>query len=167
MFDEITDELIASIPDVHVSGNENMPVSDSETILADVPLSGTTTATTDVPAVAAATDVSVSGTAAQNGPRMLNGPRMFNGPRMLIGPRMLNCPRMFNGPRMLNGPTVTNAAKLKNTSQQIRRRTSNRLRKLKSKNITGPGATAAAPMVLDESEEGVLTQEETTQGTKE
>lgn len=149
MFDDITDELIASIPDVHVSGNENMPVSDSENMPADVPLSGTTTASTDVPAVAAATDVSVSGTAAQNGPRMLNGPRILN------------------GPRMLNGPTVTNATKLKNTSQQVRRRTSNRLRKLKSKNITGPGATAAAPMVLDESEEGVLTQEETTQGTKE
>lgn len=39
MFDDITDELIASIPDVHVSGNENMYVSGSETIPADVPLS--------------------------------------------------------------------------------------------------------------------------------
>jgi hypothetical protein len=120
VFDDITDELIASIPDVHVSD-----VSGSQTTPADVPVFGTATAPADVPVVAA------------------------------TGPKMLN------GPRMLNGPTVTN------TCQQVRKRTSDRLRKLKTKKITGPGATAATPMVLDESEEGVLTQEETTVGTKE
>jgi hypothetical protein len=62
---------------------------------------------------------------------------------------------------MLNGPPVTIAAKLKNTVQKVKKRTSDRLRKLKTKLIKGPGATADAPMVIDESEEGVLTQEGT------
>jgi len=54
---------------------------------------------------------------------------------------------MMNGPRMLNVP-------------KVKKRTSDRLRKLKTKAIKGLGASAEEPMVLDESEQGVLTQEE-------
>jgi len=63
------------------------------------------------------------------------------------GPKMVNGPRMMNGPRMLNVP-------------KVKKRTSDRLRKLKTKEIKGPGASVEEPLVLDESEEGLLTQEE-------
>jgi hypothetical protein len=136
VFDDIPDALFASIPEIHISA-------------------ATTDQSDQSPMYAAATEVNVSAAApelpaaATELPAAAPGPKMFNGPRML------------NGSRMLNGPPVTIAAKLKNTVQKVKKRTSDRLRKLKTKLIKGPGATADAPMVIDESEEGVLTQEGT------
>ena len=72
-----------------------------------------------------------------------DGPSMMHGPRMMGGPR----PRMMGGPRMVNGP-------------KLKKRSSDKLRKLKTKAIIGPGASVDEPFVLDESEEGVLTQED-------
>ena len=165
VFDDIPDELIASIPEVTMSAAATeVPVSVNTTHVSAtetlVPVTETHVSATKTPIVATETTQT-------NMPVAAPGPKMRNGPRMSNGPRMLNGPRMHNGPRMLNGPTVTNVVKLKNTIQKLKKRTSDRLRKLKTKAITGPGATADAPMVLDESEEGVLTQESTALGTKE
>lgn len=72
-----------------------------------------------------------------NGPRMFNGPRMLNVPRPINGPRMLNVPRPSNGPRMLNVP-------------KVKKRSSSRLRKLKTKKIKGPGASADEPYEIQD-----------------
>lgn len=61
----------------------------------------------------------------------------LNGPRMLNGRRMFNVPRPSNGPRMLNVP-------------KVKKRSSARLRKLKTKNIQGPGASADEPFEIED-----------------
>jgi len=143
VFDDIPDELIASIPEVTMSAAATeVPVSVNAT---HVSATETLVPVTETPVVATETAQTNMHVAAL-------GPKMRNGPRMLNGPRMPNGPRMHNGPRMLNGPTVTNVVKLKNKVQKLKKRTSGRLRKLKTKAITGLGATKDAPMVLDESE---------------
>ena len=71
-----------------------------------------------------------------NEPRMVNEPMKMNGPRMINGPKMMNGPRMMNGLRMMNGPRIINDPKLKSgIIKPIKKRTSDRLRKLKTKAI--------------------------------
>jgi hypothetical protein len=80
--------------------------------------------------------------AAKSAPK-LTGPRMFNGPRMMNGPSKFNVPRPRNGPRMLNVP-------------KVKKRSSDRLRKLKTKNIQGPGASADEPFEIEDETEFVV-----------
>jgi len=56
---------------------------------------------------------------------------------------MLNGPRPTNGPRMLNVP-------------KVKKRSSDRLRKLKTKNIKGPGASTDEPFEIEDEFEPVL-----------
>jgi len=76
---------------------------------------------------------------------------MLNGPRMLNGSMMLNVPRPSNDPRMLNVP-------------KVKKRSSDRLRKLKTKKIQGPGAFADEPFEIEDEIEPVVmpTQESAT-----
>jgi len=71
---------------------------------------------------------------------------------MLNGPKTCNGPKLFNSPRMVKEPKMQDGAKLKNVVKKVNKRTSDRLRKLKTKEIKGHNATADAPLVLDESE---------------
>jgi len=141
VFDDIPDALFASIPEISIStattkqSHVSAVATDHYVSVASTELPAFDTTQSGVPDVSAvATEVHVS--AAAN-----------------------DLPDVAPGPKMLNGPSVTIASKLKNTVQKVKKRTSDRLRKLKTKSIKGPGATIDAPMVLDESEEGVLTQE--------
>jgi hypothetical protein len=153
VFDDIPDAVFASIPEVPIFAATSDQVSAAAS---EVQASA---AETQFLATASQVKVPVTETTQNVVPDVSAAANEV--PIAATGPRMMNGPRMLNGPRMMNGPSFTTAAKLKNKVQQVKKRTSDRLMKLKTKAITGPGATADAPMVLDESEEGVLTQEGT------
>ena len=140
MFGDIPDEVFASMPEIQptdVANNFEVPVFVAET---EVAQQNEVAKQNEVAEQIQVENVNVDVT---DGPRMMHGPRMMGGPR----PRMMGGPRMMDGPRMVNGP-------------KLKKRSSDRLRKLKTKAVTGPGASVDEPFVLDESEEGVLTQED-------
>jgi hypothetical protein len=156
-FDDISDEVLASLPDIvtetetqaeHEGETETQADNETETEAEKVGESET-----QASKVGESETKVDAGTAVKYGQHMRFGPRMLNVPRPINGPRMLNVPKPMNRPRMLNVPKIT-------------KRCSGRLRKLRCKNIQGPGATSDEPLVVDEDEHEDMTQEPTQEPTQ-
>jgi hypothetical protein len=160
-FDDISDEVLASLPDIvtetetqaeHEGETETQADNETETEAEKVGESETQASKVGESETQVDDQVD-TGTAVKYGQHMRFGPRMLNVPRPINGPRMLNVPKPMNRPRMLNVPKIT-------------KRCSGRLRKLRCKNIQGPGATSDEPLVVDEDEHEDMTQEPTQEPTQ-